>query len=292
MGFTDYLSRHPHSPASKISKDDEFFVVNRINEFNFTINDEFRRHELSANNNAAQKSFQMDDVINHAQNARTKQSAFCLNSTRVQLPSFNSFLNSSQNSFLIAKHRTSNFTQNPSPKIEDPISNPPSSKTRPNTIKDQIHAITRQNPNRNTSEVTIQKRYRAPNKNRMETTDKNSKSTQTDDQDASNIGKGREPIIEEKHQPLFQFAEEPCPEYKLQQVLGEAFLAEATAKDKNLMNYHQDSRETRLGRAQTGQQILLQHPTRLRNLTLQMPPIRRKTCDTIPATEHHHKHFT
>ena len=50
MGFTDYLSRHPSSPASKISKDDELFVVNRINDFNFTLNDELRRHALSANN--------------------------------------------------------------------------------------------------------------------------------------------------------------------------------------------------------------------------------------------------
>ena len=68
----------------------------------------------------------------------------------------------------------------------------------------------------------------------MDTTDMNSKSTQTDNQEASNIGRGREPILEEKHQPLFHFTDQPTPEYrhKLQQVLGEAFLAE----DKNLLN--------------------------------------------------------
>ena len=80
MGFTDYLSRHPNSPASDISKDDELFVVNRIQEFNFTLANEFRRSELSANRiNPKRKPLQSDDVINHTQSTRAKQSAFCLN---------------------------------------------------------------------------------------------------------------------------------------------------------------------------------------------------------------------
>ena len=72
----------------------------------------------------------------------------------------------------------------------------------------------------------------------MEPIDKNSNSTQTETEGVSNIGKGREPIIEDKHGPLFQYNEQSTAEYrhKLQQVLGEAFLAEATAKDKNLQN--------------------------------------------------------
>ena len=70
MGFTDYLS-HKYSPATDISKDDELFVINRIKDFIFTLNDEFRRHALSANRNATQKPFQMDDVIKHAQNTHT-----------------------------------------------------------------------------------------------------------------------------------------------------------------------------------------------------------------------------
>ena len=72
----------------------------------------------------------------------------------------------------------------------------------------------------------------------MEPNDKNSKSTQTETEGDSKIGKWREPIIEDKHGPLFQYNEQPTPEYrhKLQQVLGGAFLAEATAKDKNLQN--------------------------------------------------------
>ena len=112
MGFTDYLSRHPHSPASKISKDDEIFVVNRINDFNFTLNDEFRRHALSANNIATQKPLQPDDVINHAQNSLTKQSAFCFNSNSVQLPLTHSISNSNSSSETIPT-----LSQLPSSKI-------------------------------------------------------------------------------------------------------------------------------------------------------------------------------
>ena len=230
MGFTDYLSRHPHSPASKISKDDELFVVNRINDFNFTLNDEFRRHALSAYNTATKKPLQPDDVINHAQNSRNKQSAFCLNSNSVQLPLTHSISNSNSSSEIIPT-----FSNLHSSKINS--CSPFTITKNVQANKQNINAITRQNPNRNTSEITIQRRYRAPNKNKMNTTDTNSKSTQTDNQEASNIGKGREPILEVKHQPLFQFAEQRTPEYrhKLQQVLGEAFLAEATAKDKNLL---------------------------------------------------------
>ena len=66
----------------------------------------------------------------------------------------------------------------------------------------------------------------------------NSKSTQTETEGDSNIGKGRQPIIEDKHGPLFQYNEQPTPEYrhKLQQVLGEAFLAEAITNAQNLQN--------------------------------------------------------
>ena len=169
MGFTDYLSLHPHSPASKISKDDELFVVNRINEFNFTLNDKFRRHALSANNNATQKPFQTNDVINHAQNSRTKQSAFCLNSNSVQLPLTHSISNSNRSSETIPT-----LSQIHSPKINSPSLYTITKNIQTN--KQYINGITRQNPNWNTSDITIQRRHRAPNKNKMDTTEMNSKS--------------------------------------------------------------------------------------------------------------------
>ena len=40
MGFTDYLSQHPQSPATKVSKDDELLVVNRKKDFNFTLDND------------------------------------------------------------------------------------------------------------------------------------------------------------------------------------------------------------------------------------------------------------
>ena len=100
-----------------------------------------------------------------------------------------------------------------------------------------VNAITRQNPNRNTSDTIIRKRFRGPNKkNKMDNPNQHSIGTQMDKEGDSNIGKGRKPIDKDKQGQLFQFNENPTREYchNLQQVLGEAFLAEATVKDKNL----------------------------------------------------------
>ena len=61
--------------------------------------------------------------------------------------------------------------------------------------------------------------------------------TQTDKTPpTSNIEQGRDPIDENKHAPLFEFENETAPNYRLNlsRVFGEAFLAEATLKDKNL----------------------------------------------------------
>ena len=105
----------------------------------------------------------------------------------------------------------------------------------------KIHAITRQRPKRDTAEIPIKKRYRAPNKNKNmeqpQNPNQHSIGVQTDNGE-SNIGKGRNPIDEDKHGSLFEFNDNPPPQYRynLQQVLGEAFLADATVKDKNLQN--------------------------------------------------------
>ena len=61
--------------------------------------------------------------------------------------------------------------------------------------------------------------------------------TQTDTNlSTSNVGQGRNPIIESKHAPLFKFEHEHPPDYRLSlaRVFGEDFLAEATLKDENL----------------------------------------------------------
>ena len=80
MGFVSYLSKHPQSPAIEVSKDDKIFVVNRIKEFNFLLEDEIRRYKLSSNKTAARiKTSHSDDVTNHAQTAGTKQKSLCNN---------------------------------------------------------------------------------------------------------------------------------------------------------------------------------------------------------------------
>ena len=47
LGFTDYLSRHPHLTPPPISSDDESFVVNRINDLTFTLWNEEKRQNFN-----------------------------------------------------------------------------------------------------------------------------------------------------------------------------------------------------------------------------------------------------
>ena len=128
------------SPPTEVSKDDKLLIANRIKEFNFTPENDFRRFKLLANKNAAQfNTSHSDDVINHAHNARTKQSSFCLNHTNLQLPSIHSISNSK----LSLRHYNSI-------KLNSPINH--------------IKVITRQNSNRETFETVIRRDKEAPTK--------------------------------------------------------------------------------------------------------------------------------
>ena len=117
-----------------------------------------------------------------------------------------------------------------------------------NNTPSKINVVTRNNPQINTYDRQITKRQRKPNKRKMlspnsenptTSTDPISVATQTDlTPPQSNIGQGRDPIDETKHQPLFEFDNVPPPNYRanLSRVFGEEFLAEASLKDKNLQN--------------------------------------------------------
>ena len=108
--------------------------------------------------------------------------------------------------------------------------------------------MTRNNPQVNTYDRQITRRQRKPYKRKMlspnsedptTSNDPISVATQTDlTPPHSNIGRGREPIDETKHHPLFEFDNVPTPNYRanLARVFGEEFLAEASLKDKNLQN--------------------------------------------------------
>ena len=88
--------------------------------------------------------------------------------------------------------------------------------------------VTRRNPNKNTYDTEIQKRYRAPNKAKqsMENpigSNQNSVGAQTENEaEHSNVVRGRDPIEESRHALLFQHAEDPKSQYRLnlQQLFG------------------------------------------------------------------------
>ena len=93
MGFTDYLSRNPHLNPPPISADDEIFVINRINEFTFTLLNEERKHKISTNQiTPTGNKHTSHDAISESQPAQNKANAFCLFSRTKQSYS-NSFFN-------------------------------------------------------------------------------------------------------------------------------------------------------------------------------------------------------
>ena len=104
------------------------------------------------------------------------------------------------------------------------------------------------NPQVETFQVPIQKRYRAPNttKTKMMTNqlETNTIATQTDE--TSNIGLGRQPLDEkEEFNPIPELDYQNTPNYlkQLHRVFGENFIAEATRNDphsKNLLQIIED----------------------------------------------------
>ena len=212
MGFTDNLTRHPRSSAPRVSKDDELFVVSRIKDFTFFLEDTFRRNKLSSNQTTAQfKTIHSDDVINQTQNERVKQGAFCPNQTQNQKRNSHSISNQISNSKHYSNYSNSNSLT---------------------TLANKIHVVTRQNPNRKTYDTEIKRRFRAPNKgksmNNATRSNQQPIETQTDNgAEPSNVGRGRFPKDDNRHGPLFQFTDEPTPQYRhsLQQAFVEAFLA-------------------------------------------------------------------
>ena len=78
MGFTDYLSRNPHLNPPHISPDDELVVVNRINEFTFTLLNDERKQRVFTNQNTPCVSMRTSrDAINQSQPGPAKANTFC-----------------------------------------------------------------------------------------------------------------------------------------------------------------------------------------------------------------------
>ena len=210
MGFADYLSRNPSGKASSESEDEEKINTNQEIKhawLKHTINpSEIVKPTGNYNQWAERKQLERNDVTHAKANTLNEQHAFCLNTAKNKLHSIEQKLISHKSKF--------------------------------------IANTTRNNPNKNTFDIEIRKRKRAPNKKLLQmnpqTTITNlspnkqvsGKSTHTEV--GSNKGKGITPIQNDKHEDLFPAIDDvPTPEYRanLLRVFNEKFLAEHSKKD-------------------------------------------------------------
>ena len=210
MGFADYLSRNAsgNAPPPPPSEADKNFVINTINGITFALIKSSITPNGSSEFIADKKLVNSNDVINPLQNNSERNNAFCLKQLRNQ----------------------SLYTSSIAFSHINPNSNLSNSK---------LIAITaRKNPLKETFQVPIKKRFRAPNqKLQMEQSTSTPKtlinsSTQTDY--TSNKGKGLDVIDESKHEELFpSYDNTPTPLYRenLNRVFNEEFIVQASIKN-------------------------------------------------------------
>ena len=214
MGFADYLSRNLSEKPSPESKDDEKFVTNTINE----IKHARLKHTFKPNNNVKptdyhnqsveRKQTEQNDVTHDKENTQREQHAFCFNAAKSKLPLTAQNFNSLNNTQLIA-------------------------------------ITTRNNPYRNTFDIEIKKRKRAPNKkiskmdihcspDNYSSPDKQSRYIITQTDLDSNKGKGISLTQNHKHAELITAIDDlQTPEYRkyLMRVFNEEFLGVHSKKD-------------------------------------------------------------
>ena len=224
MGFADYLSRNPSGDPIPPSEEDKNFVINVIDELNFTLirNTLTPNGAIKATNQNADIKQVNNDVISSKQNNNTAPNAFRLNSIENKLHSHPTYLNSLH-----------------------------PNKTTSTDYSILVAITTRQKPLHDTFQVPIHKRYRAPNKQNPQTeippqmenpdTSKTFKSSSTQTEYTTNKGKGLDPIDPTKHSELFTaFNDLPTPLYRLNltKVFNEELLSEASQKElKIIMDY-------------------------------------------------------
>ena len=99
-----------------------------------------------------------------------------------------------------------------------------------------VAITTRANPTKETFTIPIQRRFRAPNKNKIHIDQQPpnliSVSTQTDS--TSNKGRGLDPLDPTRHEALFTaYDQTPTPHYRenLNRVFNEEFIAQASKKE-------------------------------------------------------------
>ena len=246
MGFADYLSRHPNSlPTGE--NIDKNHVINTIEAIHYTLHTTHRK----LTNQITRKRRTLNDVINHSNLNKTKQSAFCHLHATKQLPSLT--LNNSNNTQLIQNHinpniiATNQLYKSSNPFIPNHLFKSLSSRSNPlvNPLYSRkIHVTTRNNPQLNTYTVPIKKPQRGPNRKRVEnmSTSQETNTIATQTEETSNLGQGRQPLAEKEHyNPLPETDHENSPDYlkQLYRVFRENFIAEATRSDPQSRNLFQ-----------------------------------------------------
>ena len=219
MSFADYLSRNLSGDPIPPSEEDKNFVINTIDELKFAL----IRNALTpigatkATNQNADIKQVSNDVTSPKQNNNTAPNAFCLNSIENKLHSDSTYIN------------------------------PPNlNKTTLTDCTNLVAITTRQNPLRDTFNVPIRKRNRAPNKRNNPQVEnpysfKTFKTSSTQTEFTTNKGKGLDPLAPTKHSELFTaYNDLPTPLYRLNltKVFNEELLSEASQKElKIIMNY-------------------------------------------------------
>ena len=213
MGFADYLSRNPSSDAPPPSDRDKNFVINTIEEI---------KHELlraniapngATNKNTEQK--QSYDVTSTKHAHSNKTTAFRqLPHTKRSLSSLRKLNYNAQ-----IKHNRS--------------------------IQNLVAITTRANPTKETFTIPIQRRFRAPNKNKIHIDQQPpnliSVSTQTDS--TSNKGRGLDPLDPTRHEALFTvYDQTPTPLHFTDQMEAQKYEGESDEPhDVDAKSSHQTS---------------------------------------------------
>ena len=234
MGFADYFSLNPNGMATPPSEEDKHFVINQINDFKFTL------IKNTLRNNQCKAIYKLNnyDVMNHSKHKQTNTRAFCHYRHTIQSPP------SKTSNFKTRKAKIVNSQIKPKEHIQNPLSIFTNNST--NNSKNQfINVVTRNRPHIETSDRTVIRRHRGPNKKKLATQKMENNTTRPplvtigkQTEDANNYGKGREPVQPDLHAQIFPLSSnyERMPNYRKQltRVFGEEFLAEATKQDRSL----------------------------------------------------------
>ena len=204
LGFADYLSRDPSSDAPSPSDRDKNFVINTIEEIKHALLRANIAPNGAPNKNAEQK--QSYDVTSTKHAHSNKTTAFRQVSHTIQSLSPLRKLNYNAQ----IKHTKS--------------------------IQNLVAITTRANPTKETFKIPIQRRFRAPNKNKihMEQQPPNLISVCTQTDSTSNKGRGLDSLDPTRHEALFTvYDQTPTPLYRenLNRVFNEEFIAQAPKKE-------------------------------------------------------------